>query len=76
MGAVRLWIRDRKGYIERSVEQAGISTDVTATTLPTSERKKGDKILQISLRESDKLEAPVFSYSCSARLKPIPMVRL
>jgi hypothetical protein len=66
-------VRDRKGHVERWEEQSNVCKNITAS-LPHLALDQGDQVYRVSLRNQERLEAPVVGYSCVSRLKPIPIV--
>jgi hypothetical protein len=61
--------------MEQSEEREGVCDNVTVN-FPHLALDEGDLIYRVSMRDPYMLEAPIASYSCVPRLKPMPMVRL
>jgi hypothetical protein len=59
--------------MQHSEELAGVCDNVTSS-LSHDQLDKGDQVFRISLRNPDRLEAPILSYSCVPRLRPMPLV--
>ena len=70
-----LTVRDRKGLVERWEEQNHVCLNVTAS-LPHLALDPSDQVFRISLKDRDRMEAPIVAYLCDSRLKPIPIVSL
>lgn len=72
-----LTVRDKKGHIEHWDEQNSRCKNITAS-VPHLALDPGDQVFSISLKNREGLnglDAPIVSYTCIPRLRPMPMVR-
>ena len=78
IGSFCLTVRDKRAHIEHWDEQNSRCRNITAS-VPHLALDPGDQVFLISLnrehQQQDRgLEAPIVSYTCIPRLRPMPMV--
>jgi hypothetical protein len=72
-GSFCLTIRDRKAHVEHWNENNGRCKNIT-TYVPHLALDPGDQVYQVTMNDSDHLEAPIVTYTCIPTLRPMPLV--
>ena len=66
-------INDPRKNISRFERNEEACQNVTSSFSP-DKLAAGDQIFRIHVRDKDLLESPIATYTCSSRLKPMPLV--
>lgn len=70
-----LTLRDEEGNLEHCEAQEGGACENITSSLTHVALGTNDQVFRVSLRHQERLEAPIASYTCVPRLRPMPLVR-